>query len=391
MALDIQVSHCYEDAEADEACINKVSDECYLPANKTLLATIYESGCKCKVAYSISGITLSLLEKYRPDVIASFKELISTGCVEILGETYYHSLSSLHSKKEFERQILEHSNKVENLFGIRPTIFRNTELIHNNEIALTVKQIGFSGLLCEGLDKILKGRSPNQIYHAPGLTDFTLLLRNINLSDDISFRFDDPYWKEHPLTAEKFAGWLHSLPEDTQVVNLFMDYETFGIHKQKSSGIFDFLSALPDSVLQSEKWIFQTPSEVILQLKPTEEYNVTQTISWDDKSREACVWSENVMQNNTLKKIHSIENLVIMSNDTQLRESWRRLQCADYFYYMADHLSKHSGYRYLNPYESPKEVYQYYTNIVTDLETRLIKKMLEENNMNHIPTATNLY
>ncbi len=388
---DIHVSHSYEDTDADEKCINRIADLCYLPANNTLLKAIRESGGRCKIQFSISGITLSLLQQYRPDVIRSFRELADTGCVELLGETYYHSLSSLHSKKEFKRQVVQHSEAIASLFGLQPSVFRNTELIHNNELASNLKQIGFRGLLCEGLERILKGRSANKVYDAPGLSDFSILLRNSTLSDDISFRFDDSYWNEHPLTADKFASWLHTLPDETEVVNLFMDYETFGIHKSESTGIFDFLDALPEKVLASDNWHFATATEIIELIDPVGTYDVNQTISWEDKSKEACVWSENRMQNNTLKKIYSIENLVIMSNDDKVRESWRRLQCADYYYYMADQHSRHDGYRYLNPYESPKEVYDYFTNIVTDLETSLIKKMLEENNRNYFPTATNLY
>lgn len=390
-ASDIQVSHCYEDTAADEKCINRISDLCYLPANNTLLKNIRESGGRCKVQFSISGITLSLLQQYRPDVIQSFRELTDTGCVEILGETYYHSLSSLHSKKEFERQVVQHSEAIQALFGVTPTLFRNTELIHNNELTGILKQLGFRGLLCEGLERLLKGKSSNKVYQPPGLPDFSLLLRNSTLSDDISFRFDDPHWNEHPLTADKFAFWLHNLPGDTEVVNLFMDYETFGIHKSENTGIFAFLDALPEKVLAADDWRFATATEIIERVAPAGIYDVHQTISYEDKSKEACVWSENRMQNNTLKKIYSIENLVIMSNDERVRESWRRLQCADYYYYMADQHSRHEGYRYLNPYESPKVVFEYFTNIVTDLETSLIKKMLEENNRNYFPTAANLY
>ena len=265
---------------------------------------------------------------------------------------------------------------------MEPAIFKNTELIHNNRIASVIKHLGFKGILCEGVDKILKGRSCNQLYAAPGNGEFGLLLRNPTLSDDIAFRFDDPNWSEYPLAADKFAGWLHQHPDNTDVINLFMNYETFGIHKNRESGIFDFLSALPQAVLTYEDFIFSTPAEVLLKRYPGDVYDVPETISWEDRSNNCCLWCENVMQNNTLKKIYSIERLVMHCADERATDIWGRLQSADYFYYMAGDTRRQSSARYFIPFATPQEVFHHYTNIVADFEISLIKKAIEAKKKN---------
>lgn len=375
---EIHKSHQYEDVESDAACINRLADFCFLPANKIILDAIKESDFLFKVTFSISGVILDLLEKYRPDVIASFQQLVRTGCIDILGETYHHSLSSLHSEKEFERQVFLHTVKIKTLFDIEPVIFRNTELIHNNHIATLVRRLGFKGLLCEGSQKILQSSEVNRIYKSPGEEGITVFLRNNALSDDISFRFGKQEWQEHPLTAEKFATWIHSHTVQTEVVNIFIDYETFGIYKDISSGIFDFLAQLPRSILNNDNWSFQTARALLSDQIDYPVYDVEQTISWNDNARQACVWSENAVQNNTLKKLYSIENLVIMNNDPVTTEYWRRLQAADYIYYMADDRSVHEGNRYLNPFNNSNDAYLCYKNILTDLETTIIQNALAD-------------
>lgn len=368
---DIEVNHCYEDAVADEAMINQVADRCYLPAN----AVLYRLASQDKefhINFSFSAVVLELLERYRPDVLRSFQRLASTGNVEILGETCCHSLSALHSVAEFEEQVKRHSQLIKKVFNQRPVVFRNTELIHNNQLARKVAELGFKGLLCEGVEKLLKERSPNHVYLAPGLTDFRLLLRNAQLSDDIAFRFDDIYWSEHPLTAEKFAEWLHAHPANTEVINLFMDYETFGIHKTKESGVFDFLQALPEKVAAAPDFYFSTASSVLERSAAKEIYDVPQTISWEDKSEETCVWAENVMQHNTLKKIYSLERMVKESGCDKFLTTWRRLQSADHFYYMTTKNGS-SSHKYKSPFDSAGEAFKNYTNIVTDFEISLIR------------------
>jgi alpha-amylase len=370
---EITVSNCYKDSAADSDNINRVADECYLPANEILLNQINANNGKFRVSLSMSGTVIELLMQYRPDVIQSFKALASTGYVEFLSETYYHSLSSLHSTNEFKRQVTKHGELINRLFGCTPVVFRNTELIHNNMIAAKVSELNLKGILCEGIDRILAGRDPNKIYMAP-VNGIPLLLRNSALSDDIAFRFDDVNWTEHPLTATKFAEWLCSHPDGTQVINLFMDYETFGIHKKASAGIFEFLEQLPVAVLNSERLSFATPSNVLDMHKPVDVYNVERTISWEDNSDANCASSDNVMQNNTLKKIYSIEPMIGQSDNNELIDTWGRLQSADHFYYMAEKRDKTEGLKYMNPFTTPREAFQNYSNLVTDFEISLIKK-----------------
>jgi alpha-amylase len=386
---NVGINHCYEDAAMDEMMINKLADECYLPANKIILSNIQKTNGSFRVSYSISGTALELMIKYRPDVITSFQELVNTGSVEILAETYYHSLSFLHSKKEFNRQLSKHANLVNELFGVTPSVFRNTELIYNNNLAKHINDLGYKGIFCEGSEKILRQRTSNKLYAAPDTGDFTLLLRNATLSDDIAFRFDDTQWNEHPLTAEKFAEWLHAHPEDSEVINLFMDYETFGIYKKEDSGIFDFLDALPLAVLANEEFRFNTPSNIINEYYPRDIYNVPETISWEDHSAACCFWSENARQNNTLKKIYGLENIVMQSEDEKLRETWGKLQAADYIYYMADSNSQKT--KYINPFNTPQEMYDCYTSIVTDMEITLITEQLQKHNMHFINQTYNVF
>lgn len=374
---EVGAGTCYEDTVADEAMINKLADECYLPANNIIFSAIEKTKGLFKVNFSISGVVLDLLQKYRHDVVDSFRKLTKTGCVEILAETYYHSLSFLHSKKEFNRQVEKHSTLIEQLFGVQPKVFRNTELIYNNQLAEHIAALGFKGILCEGIERILHGITPNKIYSAPGTNDFGLLLRNASLSDDISFRFNDTSWDKHPLTADKFAEWIHTHPQETDIINLLMDYETFGIHKKEDTGIFDFLEALPGEVLKNNNANFITASAAIDSFTPHDIYDVPKTISWEDKTSECCVWCDNMMQNNTLKKIYSLERMVMHVNDAHLTEVWGRLQAADYFYYMAHRNCSNNHQHYENPFETPDKVFQYYTNIVTDFEISLIKKALE--------------
>ncbi len=373
---DIDIDHCYEDVVADKELINNMADECYLPTNEIFYNDLVEHDGKFRITFSISGLVLELLQRYRPDVIDSFKKLASTGNVEFLAETYYHSLSSLHSQEEFKRQVRMHTNLVQDTFNTTPAVFRNTEVIHNNSIAETVAGLGYKGILCEGLKSVLQGRTPNRLYHPANNNDIVLLLRNSSLSDDIAFRFNDAQWNEHPLMADKFAQWLHNHSEDTDVINLYMDYETFGVHKHRDSGVHDFLKALPVEVLANNEFKFATASDAINEYKPVDVYDVRETVSWEGHPTGSALCWENVMQNNTLKKIYSIENMVHLTGCKNSLETWGRLQAADYFYYMADlHTPTHYD-RYYYPFATAYEVFKNYTNLVADFEISLIKKTI---------------
>jgi len=388
-AKDIDAGHGYEDVAADRECINQLADQCCLPANEIIYDLLAEQKGKFKISFSISGVVLELFQRYRPDVIRSFKKLAATGCIEFLAETYYHSLTSLYSGGEFKRQVQKHSTLIKNLFSCEPSVFKNTELIHNNRIASLVTELGLKGILCEGVERILKGRTCNKVYAIPGLDEPALLLRNATLSDDIAFRFGDTNWSEHPLTAGKFAEWLHQhRQENTDVINLLMDYETFGIYKQPATGIFEFLKSLPATVLNKEGFCFSTPSEVLDRYYPKDVYDVSQTISWEDQSNGSVAWCENVMQNNTLKKIYSIQKLVMQSPDDKDADTWGRLQAADYFYYMADDSRKQKMNKGSGSFGSAREVFQHYTNLVADFEITLIRKAIAQkksNSSRHIP------
>lgn len=368
---DVGVSHCYEDVDADEATISRAADRCYLPAN-AILYRLARQNRNLHFNFSFSAIVLEMMARYRPDALRSFQQLTSTGNVEILGEACCHSLSALHSATEFEEQVRRHTELVGSIFKQRPSVFRNTELIHNNQLAKRVAGLGFKGLLCEGVKKLLRDRSPNHVYLAPGVDDFRLLLRNARLSDDIAFRFDDVRWSEYPLTAETFAKWLHAHPAGTEVINLFMDYETFGIHKTRESGVFEFLEALPVNVTAAPDFYFSTASSVIERSAPTDTYDVPKTISWEDMSEETNARTENVMQHNTLKKIYSLERMVKESGCDKFLTTWRRLQSADHFYYM-DTKTRRGSHNYESPFDSAEDAFSTYTNIITDFEISLIR------------------
>ena len=364
-------------AISDKKTVDQLAMDCYLPGNKILQELIEALQGKFKIVISISGTAIELLQSHRPDVLLSFQRLAGTGCVEFMAETYYNSLSWLHSKSEFKRQVVLHQNKMKEVFNQRPAVFRNSELIYCNELAHFIAGMGFRGILCEGLDTILKGRTSNYTYAAPGNGDFGVLLRNTRLSDDIAFRFDDTSWNEQPLTAEKFAGWVHAHDENTCNVNLHFDYETFGVHKKRETGIFEFLKKLPGSILANECWSFKTASEVLEDCYPKDIFDAPQVISWQNKSAENCIWSENVMQHNSLHKVYNIEKLVQKSNCLKSLEYWGRLQSADHFYLMSEQgTANNAASNRSNPFSSAEEAYQQYKNNVTEFELHLIHQGL---------------
>jgi alpha-amylase len=323
-----------------------------------------------------------MMADYRPDALESFRQLVATGCVEILAEPYFHSLSYLYSPEEFERQVFLHMDRVDALLDIRPEFLRNTELIHDNQLATLVSGMGMKGLICEGVQRILNGRSPNRVYAAPGAGDFPILLRNVELSDDIAFRFGDERWNEHPLTAAKFAEWIHRHPAETETIQLLLDYETFGVHKRKDSGIFDLLAELPAAVMANPAWTFQTPSEIVTHLYPSGLYDVKRTISWDDKSRDNCVTCEDAKQNNSLNKIYSLAKKVRDSRDEELIHTWGVLQLADHFYYWNQN-SGQDGCKYPNPFNTIEDAFSNYSNILTDFEIQLIRAELGKSKFQH--------
>ncbi|MDO8510191.1 MAG: glycoside hydrolase family 57 protein [bacterium] len=350
--------------------LEKVSNKCYLPANK-VIEELLKKHPNFKVSFSFSGVLLEQLERDQPDVLASFKRLVDTGKVEVLGETYYHSLAALYSDKEFEAQVRLHSVLVKRLFSFKPKVFRNTELIYHNHIADLVAKLGFKGILAEGADRILGFRSPDFVYQAHR-TPIKMLLKNYRLSDDIAFRFSSREWSEFPLTASKFASWISARNGAADVINLFMDYETFGEHQWEDTGIFEFLKALPEEVERHPDNRFVTPSEAFDNFPARETLDVPYYVSWADIERDLSAWRSNEMQYEALKRIYDLEKPILASGEGKLLDDWRKLQTSDHFYYMCTKwFADGDVHKYFNPYESPYDAFIAYINAVNDLQLRV--------------------
>ncbi len=370
--FDMGVDHHYYDDFQNKSLIQRISQKCYLPANKVMLDLIKKHGKSFNIAYSISGLAMEQFEKYAPEVITSFKALAATGNVEFLTETYSHSLASLKSYDEFKRQVELHSNKVEELFGVKPVTFRNTELIYSDEIGDMVAQMGFNTILTEGAKHILGWKSPNFVYRHSNNRDLKLLLKNFRLSDDIAFRFSNQGWSEWPLTAEKYATWLKDIPKKQQTVNLFIDYETFGEHQWKESGIFEFLKALPGIVLANTDFTFMKPRDVAKSYDAVESIHVPYPISWADEERDLTAWLGNEMQDEAFNKLYSLESKVKSCTDEEIQRDWDYLQASDHFYYMCTKwFTDGDVHRYFNPYPSPYEAFINYMNVVSDFMIRV--------------------
>lgn len=370
--FDIGENPFYEDEAANKRIMQKVADKCYLPMNRLLLKLIKKHRGQFKVSFSISGVAYDQFEKYAPEVLDFFRELAGTGSCEFLAETYYHSLSFLHSPAEFREQVALHTARTKELFDKEPTAFRNTELIYNNSLAKTVEDMGFKVVLAEGADHLLGWRSPNFLYRPEGAVNLKLLLKNYRLSDDIAFRFSNRSWAGFPLTAHKFANWLHSTNGNGEVVNLFMDYETFGEHQWMETGIFEFMEALPDAVLSHPDFFFVTPSEAAALLYPVAFLDVPHFMSWADQERDLTAWLGNDMQKDAMESIYRLEGQVRELGCPELLSTWRKLQTSDHFYYMCTkYFSDGDVHKYFNPYESPYEAYITYMNALSDFKLRL--------------------
>lgn len=385
--FDIGKDHNYEDEQKNRDIMNKVADKCYMPTNQKMLELIRRHKGEFRISYSISGTALEQFERYRPDVLRSFQELAQTGCVEFLAETYYHSLSFIHSRKEFKRQVEKHTSAIQRYFGQTPKIFRNTELIYNNELAAFVENMGFKGVLCEGVDRLLNGRSPNILYKPViGDPQLKLLLKNHLLSDDIAFRFSDKGWAQFPLTADKFSNWVYKVAGNGEIINLFMDYETFGEHQWESTGIFDFLDHLPGEILKHPDFNFKTPSEVIEAYPVRDVYDAHSFISWADTERDLSAWLSNSMQREAFKQVYTLEEEIRSCGDEGIINAWEKLQTSDHYYYMCTKFWNDGDvHKYFSPYDSPYDAYMFFMNAFSDLEGRL-RKQQEEKKKVHVYT-----
>lgn len=358
----------YWDDANNRRILDRAAAKCYLPTNALLLELIERTDGWFRAAFSVSGVLLEALEEHRPDVLQSFQALADTGHVEFLNETYYHSLAGLwDDDTEFRAQIELHQRMTQRLFGQRPTVFRNTELIYDDRIARTVSDLGYKGILTEGTERVLGARSPNRVYQtADPSSQLRVLLKNYLLSDDIAFRFATPTWTEFPLTADKYAAWLAATPGET--VNLFMDYETFGEHQWQETGIFEFVRHLPEQISRYPHLGFALPSEVVRQHNPVDHIEVPHAISWADAERDVSAWLHNKMQHLSFQKLRDLEPIVRASGDERILDAWRALQTSDHLYYQA---TKGMGdgdiHQYFSPYESPYLAFINHVNAIENL------------------------
>ena len=345
--------------------------KCYLPANAVLLQNIKDNP-DFKASFSISGVALEQFEKFAPEVIDSFKALVDTGNIELLSETYYHSLASIYSEEEFVNQVILHRKKLRDLFGVTPSIFRNTELIYSNNIAKMAEQMGYKGILAEGADHVLGWRSPTFVYKPTGTENIKLLLKHYRLSDDVAFRFSQKSWEGWPLTAPKFADWVSSHNGNADTINLFMDYETFGEHQWEDTGIFEFLRHLPNEIFKNPDNNFITPSEAVDLYDAKSELDVPDYVSWADTERDLSAWISNDLQKEALETIYALGQEIVHIDDPILLEDWRKLQTSDHFYYMCTKWWNDGDvHKYFSPYESPYEAFIAYMNVMHDMRLRL--------------------
>ena len=376
--MDIGSKESYFDDKLNAKVMRKVAEKCYLPTNKLMLKLIKKYEGKFKIAYSISGITIEQFKLYVPEVLESFKELAETGCVEFIGETYYHSLSFLYNKDEFIEQVNKHTKLIQDEFGQTPTTFRNTELIYQDRVSDIIFETGqFNTIITEGVDRILEWRNALSIYKNYART-MNLLLKSYKLSDDIAFRFSNKNWDEYPLTTSKFVTWINDLtlnnPENRQqFLNLFMDYETFGEHQWAETGIFEFMEELPKSVLENPNLGFCTPKECPgLANYQQEPLSFPDAVSWADEERDLSAWLENDMQQNSIETLYELFEKIKEKNDPELIEIARKLTTSDHFYYMCTKFFQDGDvHKYFSPYDSPDQAYIYFINALADLEERI--------------------
>lgn len=365
--FDIGNDHYYYDDFRNEEIMHRISEKCYLPANQLMLEII-KSHPSFRVAFSISGIALEQLESYAPEALDSFRDLAATGKVEFLAETYAHSLSSLYDAEEFYNQTMIHSRRIEELFGVKPRVLRNTELIYSDEIAAMVSDMGFAGMITEGAKHILGWKSPNYLYQAASAPNLPLLLRNPRLSDAISTMFTRYDWEEYPLTADKMIRWISDTPEEEQIFNLFMNYEVLGSLHPQESGIFDFFRALPDLAEKNKGIDFKTPSELIDSYKPIANFSAVYPISWVGEEKDTGTWLGNVLQQGARDKIEQWGERVRMIDDQRMLQDWLYLQSTDHFYYMK---TRGGDAGIFSPYETPYDAFNNYMNVLSDFLLRV--------------------
>lgn len=366
--FEIGTDHYYYDDYANEQGINEVVERSYIPALKTLIEMAKENEGMFKVALSISGVALEQLEIHAPAVIELLHELNATGCCEFICEPYSHGLSSLANEDCFREEVEQMRRKVKDYFGQEPKVFRNSSLIYDNEIGGIVASMGFKGMLVEGAKHVLGWKSAHYLYHCAENPNLKLLMRDFKLSDDISLRFSNSEWSEYPLFADKYIDWIASLPENEQVINIFMELSALGIAQPLSSNILEFLKALP--VCAKQRGItFSTPTEIVTKLKSVDMVDVPYPMSWADEERDISPWLGNVMQREAFNKLYSVAERVHLCDDRRIKQDWYYLQASNNFCFMT---TKDTGVG-LNRgiYDSPYDAFTNYMNILGDFLGRV--------------------
>jgi len=374
--FDISHDHQYFNSRHkdtdNEVIMKKVAEKSYRPMN-ALLEKLLERHPNFRLSLSITGTFLEQAAAFTPDVIESFQRLVATGRVEIVAETHEHSLAFFYSRSEFERQVHEHEQAIKRFFGVSPTAFRNTELSYNDELAEWADKAGYEAIITEGWGSILGWRSPNYVYRPTGTENIKLLLKNYQLSDDLAFRFSDKDWSEHPLTADRYVTWANAALENAPLLNLFMDYETFGEHQWADTGIFDFFESFVGKWLQEEDAAFYTITQAAKMHEAKDELSSPRTITWADTERDLTAWLGNAMQQEALKHLYALEASVLHSGDEQLISDWRKLQTSDHAYYMCTKWFRDGDvHAYFSPYDSPYDAFLYFMNAVRDIRYRVM-------------------
>lgn len=355
----------------NEFIMQKVAEKSYRPMN-ALLQKLLDTHPEFKLSLSITGTFIEQAEKWAPDVLESFKKLVASGRVEIVAETYHHSLAFFYNQNEFERQVQLHQRKIREVFGVDTRVFRNTELAYNNQLAEWADRYGFDGILAEGWDPILEWRSPNYVYRPPNTRNIRLLMKNYKLSDDVAFRFSNQGWSEWPLTPEKYHAWADASLADADTINLFMDYETFGEHQWDDTGIFSFFERFVGSWLAQENNTFYTVSDAIAAHAPVGEMSMPHTVTWADSERDLTAWTGNSMQDEALRHLYTLADDIMRTEDAQLIADWRALQTSDHFYYMCTKwFTDGDVHAYFSPYESPYDAFLFFMNALRDMRWRL--------------------
>ena len=380
--FDLGTGRAYFDDRENERILRRVADRCYVPMTTLLREAIERTDGAFRCSFALSGTVIEQLERWRPDALAGFVRLAETGAVEFVCETSCHSLAALVDPAEFDEQVRAHRRKLEALFGERPTTFRNTELIFDDEIARRVERLGFRALLGEGADRLLAWRSPRRVYRPRGCERLALLLRDYRFSDDIAFRFSNRQWEGHPLMADTFASWLGRATDDDAYIGLFMDFETFGEHQSADTGVLEFMRHLPELVLANPRLRFRTPAEVAQEHTPVAELDAPLPISWADAERDVTAWLGNPMQRAAHAALYELAPDVKRAarrGHPELLAAWRKLTTSDHVYYMCTKLrSDGDVHEYFTPYESPHDSFIVFMNVLDDLAERVERALADE-------------